>query len=255
MTQTIIQDADTIRKGSIRVLIGDSSASLVDVGALRNAAFKSLVENQSIEFDNVPPLAKFVKGKRVQVTFDLAEIDFDNMAKFDGGILNLTTVAASPVTVTAEAHGTGWTLGQPIATTYKNGDNTAVSTLVVKNGATTLTLNTDYRVYVGDGTNGQLGHTYVVPLTAQSLAITFGYSYTPNASKKITFTDSGAKSLKYLRIINTDANGKEFRVDIKDGTNFSPIAVTFAGDTKDDVAILPIDFQGEVVEWVDEQDA
>jgi hypothetical protein len=124
---------------------------------------------------------------------------------------------------------------------------------VVKQGVTTLTLNTDYKTYVGDGTNGDLGYTYIVPLTAQTNAITFGYSYTPNESKNITFNDSGTKTLKVMRIINTDENSKEFRIDIEDGTNFAPISVDFAGDAEDNVAILAVDFQGNIVEWVDEQ--
>ncbi len=251
--QTTIQVPAAIRIGSVKVLVGNDSASLVDIGALRNPVFKSLAENQLIKFDNVADLSKFVLGKRFQVTFDLAEIKFDNLNVLDGGILNLTTVAASPVTVTAEAHGTGWTIAQPIGCTYKNGANTIVSTIVVKSGVTTLVLNTDYKTYVGDGTNGTLGVTYIVPLTAQAGAITFGYSYTPNASKKLTFNDSGQKTLKYMRLINTDNNGLQFKIDIQNGTNFSPISVDFAGDAQDDVAILPIDFQGDIVEWVDEQ--
>ncbi len=246
---------EAIRKGSVRVLVGDDFGALVDVGALRNPVFKSLAENQAIKFDNVDDLNKFVLGKKVQVTFDLAEINFDNMAVLDGGILNLNVVASSPVTVVAEAHGTGWTLGQPIATDFKNGANTVVGTIVVKSGVTTLTVNTDYRVYVGDGSNGVLGFTYIVPITAQAGAITFGYVYTPNASKNITFNDSGNKTLKVMRLVNTDENGKEFRIDIEDGTNFAPISVDFAGDAQDDVAILAVDFQGNIVEWVDEQDA
>lgn len=252
--QTTIQVQDAIRIGSVRVLVGNDSASLVDVGALRKPVFKSLVENQLIKFDNVADMTKYVLGKRVQITFDLAEIKFENLAILDGGILNMTTVpAGSPVTVTAEAHGTGWTIGQPIICNNKNGNNTIVTSIVVKNGATTLTAGTDYRTYVGDGSNGTLGYTYIVPLTAQLLAITFGYSYTPNASKKLTFNDSGTKALKYMRIINTNNAGKEFRVDIQNGTNFSPISIGFAGDAQDDVAIFPVDFQGDIVEWVDEQ--
>jgi len=251
--QTTIQVTKAIRKGSVRVLVGASLASLVDVGALRNPIFKSMAENQAIKFDNVDDLSKFVLGKKVQITFDLAEINFDNMSVLDGGILNLTTVASTPVAVTDEAHGTGWTVANPIRLNNKNGANTIVSSIVVKSGVTTLTLNTDYKTYVGDGANGTLGYTYIVPLTVQAGAITVSYSYTPNASKKLTFNDSGTKSLKYMRLVNTDENEKEFRIDIGEGTNFAPISVDFAGDAQDDVAILPVDFQGNIIEWVDEQ--
>lgn len=251
--QTTIQVQSSIRKGSVKVLVGNSLASLVDVGALRNPIFKSLAENQAVKFDNVADLSKFVLGKRIQITFDLAEIKFDNMAVLDGGILNLTTVANSPVAVTNESHGTGWVVGKPIKLNNKNGDKTIVASIVVKGGGSTLALTTNYVTYVGDGTNGELGYTYIVPVTANATAITADYSYTPNASKKLTFNDSGTKTLKYMRLVNTDENGKEFRIDIENGTNFAPISVDFAGDAQDDVAILPIDFQGDIIEWVDEQ--
>lgn len=251
--QTTIQVAASIRKGSVRVLVGNSFASLVDVGAMRNPVITMLNENQAVKFDNVADLNKFVNGKRVKMAFDLAEINFDNMAVLDGGILNLTTVAASPVAVTGEAKGTGWVQGKPIQLNNKNGANTIVSTIVIKENGVTLVLNTDYRTYVGDGTNGTLGYTYIVPVSARTLAITADYSYTPNASKKITFNDSGNKTLKCMRVINTDENGKTFKVDVENGTNFAPISIDFATDVQDDVAILPIDFQGDVVEWVDEQ--
>lgn len=235
------------------MLVGANSASLVDVGALRNPVFKSLAENQAIKFDNVDDLKKFVLGKRVQLTFDLAEINLTNMAELDGGILNLTTIAGSATPVTGEAKGTGWTIGNPIRLNNKNGANTIVTSIVIKENGVTLVANTDYRTYVGDGTNGTLGYTYIVPVSARTLAITADYSYTPNASKKLTFNASGTKTLKYMRIVNTDENGKEFRIDVENGTNFAPISVDFAGDAQDDVAVLPIDFQGDIVEWIDEQ--
>jgi len=233
-------------------MIGNAFNALVDVGALRNPIFKSLVENQAIKFDNVDDLKKFVLGKKAQITFDLAEINLTNMAQFDAGFMNLTTVAGSPTTVTAEAHGTGWTVASPIKLNYKNGANTIVSSIVVK-APSTLVLNTDYKTYVGDGSNGELGYTYIVPLTTQAGAITVDYSYTPNTSKKLTFNDTGTKTLKCMRIVNTDENGKEFRIDVQNGTNFAPISIDYAGDAEDNVAIMPIDFQGDIVEIVDEQ--
>lgn len=251
--QTTIQVNAAIRKGSVRVLVGNSFASLVDIGALRNPVIKMLSENQAVKFDNVADLNKFVNGKRIQATFDLAEINFDNMAVLDGGILNLTTTAASPVAVVGEALGTGWVVGKPIRLANKDGDNTIVATIVIKAAGTPLTLTTNYVTYVGDGTNGTLGYTYIVPVTASAAVLTADYSYTPNASKKVTFNDSGNKTLKCMRLINTDENSKTFKIDIENGTNFAPISIDFATDVQDDVAILPIDFQGDVLEWVDEQ--
>ncbi len=255
MRQTTIQEADAIRKGSVRVLVGDSFASLVDVGALRNPVFKSLAENQAIKFDNVNDLNKFVLGTKVQFTFDLAEINFDNMAVLDGGILNLTTVPGTIVAGASQLVVAGeWLFNKFIKIANQNGDKSAIDVNSVT-GATDglLVSETDY--FVGQNDAGEFGIFIKdsVTVTTENQNITINYDYTPNESKKITFNESGSKTLKVMRIANTDANGKEFRIDIEDGTNFSPITVTFAGDVKDDVAILPVDFQGYLKEWVDEQ--
>lgn len=253
MPQTSIQNTTAIRKGAVKVQIGDDFNSLVDIGALRKPVIKSLAENQSIKFDNVDELKKFVNGKRVEMAFDLCEINLTNMAKLDAGLVTLSTVAGAPVAVTGEAHGTGWVQGAPIKLNNKNGANTVVASIVVKGAGSALVLNTDYRVFVGDGVNGELGYTFITPITAQAGAITVDYSYTPNASKKLVFADSGNKTLKVMRIINTDENGKEFKIDIENATNFSAPTITFAGDDADDVAVLPITFTGDIVEMVDEQ--
>lgn len=253
MPQTTIQKAEAIRKGSVQIQVGDSFSALVDIGAIRSPKLTMLTENQEIKFDNVDSLKQFSEGDKVKFDFVLAELNLTNLAKFDKGLITLSTVAGSSTPVTAEAHGTGWTVASPIKLLNKNGANTIVSSIVVKAGGSAITLNTDYKTYVGDGTNGELGATYIVPLTAQTLAITVNYSYTPNASKKITFTRSGTKTDIVARILNTDANGKTFKIDIDEVTNVQAPDITFPADDDAEVASTPISLQGRIVEIVDEQ--
>ena len=99
MPQTTIQKTPAIRKGAVKVEIGDSFASLVDIGALRKPVITSLVEQQAIKFDNVEDLKKFVNGKKIQMAFDLCEINLTNLAKLDAGLITLSTVAGTPVAV------------------------------------------------------------------------------------------------------------------------------------------------------------
>lgn len=253
MPQTVIQQAPAIRRGSVKIFFGDTSASLVDIGAVRTPKMTSMAQEQNIDFDNVPDLKQFADGDRVQFSFGLAEINLTNISKFDGGMVNLTTVAGSATPVTAEAKGTGWTQGQPIQITNKNGANTIVTAITVKQAGSALTLNTDYRLYVSDGTNGVLGYTYIVPITAQAAAITVDYTYTPNQSKTVTFNNIGAKVLKYLRVVNTDVNGKKFQIDIQNVTNVTAPAIDFASDGEANVAILPVTLEGYFVSIIDEQ--
>lgn len=257
MKQTTIQVPEAIRKGSVRVLVGDDFDNLTDIGALRNPVITSLVENQEVEFDNVDSLKKFVKGKKVQVTFDLAEINFSNLAVLDAGILNLSTTAAAIVNNATQLLVAGqWNAEQFIKIAHQNGDGSAINIDSVT-GATDGALTEDVDYHVIQDANGKYGIVIHVGgssgVSTANQNVTIQYDYTPNASKTITFNDSGTKTLKCMRLINEDSDGNEFRIDIEDGTNFAPLSVDFAGDEEDDVAILPVDFQGNIVEWVDEQ--
>ncbi len=254
MSQTTIQNPTAIRKGAVKVEIGDNFDSLVDIGALRNPVINSIAENQAITFDNVNDLKKFINGKKVEMTFDLCEINLTNLSKLDAGLVNLAVTPGTEVNIVGEALGTGWTQGQPIKLANKNGSNAVVTNIVINAAGSPLTLNTDYRVYVGDGSNGLLGYTYIVPITAQVGVLDADYDYTPNASKKLTFNDQGTKVDKVMRISNTDENEKTFKIDIDQATNFAPISIDFAGDNEEDVAVMPITFQGQIVEIIDEQE-
>lgn len=253
--QTTIQVTEAIRKGSVRVLVGDDFGSLVDIGALRDPILNSLAENQEIEFDNVDSLKKFVKGKKVQVTFNLAEINLTNIEKLDSGLVSLSTVAGTLVSgATQLVVSGGWNFNQFIKIENQNGDGSAITVNSVT-GATDGALVEDTDFYVTQNENGEYGIMIIdsATVTTEGQNVTIDYDYTPNASKKLTFNESGNKTLKAMRLINIDENDKEFRIDIENGTNFAPISIDFAGDIEDNVAILPVDFQGDLVEWVDEQ--
>lgn len=251
--QTTIQRNSAIRTGSVKLEVGDSLLALVNIGALRGVSWGQKGTTDEIKFDNTASIKKYSDGDKFSIKATLCEIFWDNIKHLNDGQVVVTNVAGSLQTVVGEAKGTGWTLGQPIRATYKNGDNTAVGSLVVKQGSTTLTLNTDYRVYVGDGSNGTLGYTYVVPLVAYATAITFGYTYTPTASKVITFNSSGTKTTKYIRITNTDSNGLTQVFTLSGATNIAPIEISFASDSEANVSEMPIELEGYMVNVTDEQ--
>lgn len=255
MRQTEIQVPEAIRKGSVRVLVGDDFNSLVDIGALRNPAVNFLVENQRIEFDNALGLDYFVKGDRIQVTFDLAEINFDTIGVLDAGMVTVTPTAGAIVNNAQQLIVAGdWAYNTFIPIANQNGDGTAPNIDSVT-GATdgAIVAETDY--FLSQNESGVWGIIIVdsADVTTLNQNFTIQYDYTPNASKKLTTVASGKKTLKCMRIINEDNNGKLFKLDIEEGTNKAPISLDFAGDEEEDVAIQPVDFQGVFVEYVDEQ--
>lgn len=254
MSQTTIQKEAAIRKGSVRVLIGNDFSSLVDIGAIRNPVFTSLVQNQNIEFDNVDDLKKFVEGNKVQLTFDLAEINLTNIAALDAGLATLSTVAGSIVNNHPQVVASGaWSYDNFIAFEFQNGDGSKItpdSVVAGTDGA--LVLNTDYFIVKQGNTWGiVVRDSSTVTTAAQAVTITF--DYTPAASKKLVFGTQGTKTKKCVRIVNTDENSKEFRIDMNNATNFTAPSIDFAADDEEDVAILPVQLEGYLVEIVDEQ--
>lgn len=154
------------------------------IGSVRGVLAPSIYEGLKIRADDTKVVANYTTPQK--------NINGEFLEAFDTELMELilpgtrAVVAGTPVPVTAEAHGTGWTVGQPIKLTNKNGDSLVVASIVVYNDVTTLALGTDYEVYVADGTNGEKGFTYIVPKTAQTGVITADYEYTPNASTSYT---------------------------------------------------------------------
>lgn len=180
---------------NIPTLIKWSNEAAIETYIEANATFTRFFGHQGLE------ITQDFKSKIASIKWDECDyqeikyvkpwfmVKFDYLENLDLSALWVATwnikvsIDSSPVAVTWEAKGTGWTVGQPIKATNKNWANTQVASLVVKAGWSALTLNTNYSVYVWNWTNGDLGFTYVVPLTTSALAITFDYSYTPNATE------------------------------------------------------------------------
>lgn len=158
-------------------------------------------------------------------------------------ILGVTVVnqAGSPTNVAGESKGTAaavWNTLVPFKLANKDGDNTIVSSIVLKQGATyggaTTIPGSDYTTYVGDGVNGELGYTYIIPTVAgKSNTIWADYTYTPSQAK-LYGLETAYKSLPRLVVkIETDPDstgkvGKYFLYDASiDGTvsrNFVDVA-------------------------------
>lgn len=254
--QSSIIAQEAIRKGSVKVLVGDNFDSLVEIGAIRNPEFTSLAENQSIEFDNTRPLKKFVKGSRVQLSFELCEINLSNIAKLDAGLIELTTVAGTLVEGAEQVITPGnWAYNKIIYFANQNGNGSAPDVnSVVGSVSGALAEGDDYIIAQGEGNKwGILIIDSGSEAISENQVITIDYDYTPNEAKRLAFNDYGTKSLKALRIENVDENDKVFRIDISDGTNFTPVSINFAADDEDNVAVMPIQFEGYVSDWLDEQ--
>lgn len=125
----------------------------------------------------------------------------------------------------------------PVKLANKNGDNNEVSSISIQKDGGWLTLDTDYRVYVGGD-----GYTYILPLSNQTGVLTADYIYTPNTKKTITFSDlSKLVSYYEAKFINTDENGKEFTLTIPKTYSTENLQLGFVSDDAvDETMKVPI---------------
>lgn len=236
--QTAVQKSQSIRLGSVAMYL-DS----VNIGLLEDAQLEVAYNVIDLRAHNgkLPPRKKV---ESVKASASLWELFLDNIQKIDSHG-TLENIAASPIAITGEALGTGWTVGQPIKLANKNGANTEVSSIVIDADASALSSGTDYDTYVADGTNGETGYTYIVPLTSQSGVLDADYSYTPNTTKKITWSDiTKLISLYELKMVNTDENGKTLTVTIPQGYSSANMTWGFVSDDAvDEVMKMPFEFE------------
>ena len=244
--QTIVVKPDAIRIGSAKIEIGDDVNALSNLGAVRNVALQEQWETVTISGDNVGTIKKYIRNHIATLTFNWLELDLDSLSKIRGGIDEVSLVDAESVSVTDEI--LDWEPGKPIKLANKNGNGTAVSFLIIKKveGGTESTLEvTDYFVYVGDGSNGEAGATYVVPITTvQDGVVKANYSYTPNAARILTTGGKIEIVPKVVRLTNVNEDGKKFRVTIYKATNSSGINLTLPADDADDVWNTPVTLEG-----------
>lgn len=236
--QNTVQKSASIRFGSGVLSLDNTNLWLID-----DAQFELWFETVEIKADNgrLP-----IKKRITEVMFraSLYEVDLTNLSNILW-VWTFASVAASPVNVTDEALGTWRTVWQPIKLANKNGANTTVTSIDVKEDDVSLVDGTDFDTYVADGTNGELGYTYIVPLTAQTGVMTADYTYTPLASKKITWSDvTSLLTFGELTFTNTDASGKVFRIKLFQAYNAENVQLAFVSDDAvDEVMKVPVTFK------------
>jgi hypothetical protein len=214
----------------------------VNLGAAENAKLKVEESVISLVADNakLPPRKKITK---VSVMADLWEINLDNLATLDG-IGTLTSVAASPISPTAEVVlATGsWGSNAPLFFAGRQATGLVATAIVVKNGASTLVLGTDYSIILENGKTGivRIG----TALATTGIGINVAYTYTPAASKSYTGKDiMKLIGLYQVEIYNIDENGKKFGITIPQAYNSAGIEWSFSPDEKlDQVMKQPVEF-------------
>lgn len=230
MAQTQAQKTKAIRFGSWVLQVDGTNLWLLD-NAQMVVGFNTV---QLRAHNGYLPVKK--KIENVEFTAELYEVHLDTIEKIDShGVLSNTEWSA--INVTNESLGDTWTENMPIKLANKNGDKTEVTSISIQNNGSGLTLNTDYRVYVGND-----GYTYILPLSDQTWVLIADYTYIPNTKKTITFSDlSKLVSYYEVKFINTDENGKEFTLTIPKAFSTENLQLNFVSDDAvDETMKVPI---------------
>jgi len=151
--QTAVQDAETIRIGSVKLEIGPYGGGYSDVGALRGATFKESWADVIVKSDNAGILDEGITEHIVEIAGEWFEINIANLAIAFAGIGTGDTVAAVPVSITDEAVTLNdYDLAEFL---HKMGSGAEVDSIVVADAATpTITYIRDCDYVVVTKANG-----------------------------------------------------------------------------------------------------
>lgn len=241
--QTTVQDEDTIRFGSAKIEIGTSSADLQDFGLVTGVQFTEEYTPIELKPDNAVKMLKGIKDHVCKLSFEMWELNLTKLALLRGGIDSTGSTAASPVSVTNEAH----TLDDTDIAwlSYANGDGSEVGSIVVTDADSNAAVrNTDYVIVVGpDGRTG-------IARVAGSTVITDGdgalvsYSYTPLANKTMSTGGLNTIADRYVRVTNVNASGQKFQIDIYKAKVTGGLDFSYPADDGDDPLKPKIEMEG-----------
>jgi hypothetical protein len=250
--QTEIQKPGAIRSGSIVLEVGPTLQTLVNVGALRDITLNQTGETQDIEFDNADKLRKFINGDQFALGATLAEIDWGNIGIMNDGQVNITSTPGSAVNGATQLVPTlEWAFDRVIELDGQNADGSAPTINSVTGSSDGAT--SDYTVVKLPNGKWGVSITSGGALSTENQDVTIDTDYTPAALRTVTFNQNGRLVEKFMRITNTDENGRTQVFILSGVTNVSPIELDFAGDEEADVATLPVSLEGRLVRIEDQQ--
>jgi hypothetical protein len=244
-TETLAQ----VLYGAVKVEVSSASnfSGAVDIGAVNGAKYTEEMKISTLESDNAVD--------RDNVTEQKGKIEFEQIQMLNeaaraimrGTLDTITTVPASAITDATQVIAPTWVENQFYPFAYENASG-AVPTIdaggVVQSPATALTKDTDY--YITKNDHGKWGIILVSNVTTDpALSITITMDYTPAAS--VTYETGGKSTIPYfyVRLTNTDENGKIVKWETLGKCNLSKgDEIVFKKYNADDTRIpIPVEIQ------------
>lgn len=249
MTQpTWIVNDQRLLAGAWEFYYWTSFASLVRLGAYRDATIESKRESSELVFDNAKT-NKFKRGTEFSFKFKLAEIDPDTLASINDGRITKTSVAGTLVTGATQVLASGSVqFLTMIEIEHQNFDLSAlVITSIVGSVNGTIAV-ADYIQVIWPGGKRNIYFKSWWTVTTLTQIFTITYNYTPTQSRKFTFAETGIATKFYARFIHERSNGKQITIDLKEVQNLTWLTIDFVGNSDDDVATVDVELNGKVVQ-------
>ena len=243
--QTAVQDAETIRIGSVKLEIGPyGGGTYTDVGALRGATFKESWTDVEVKSDNAGILDEGITDHMVEINGEWFEINVANLGIAFAGIGTAATVAAAAASITDEEAVLNDT--DQVELLHKMGSGAEVVSIVVTTSAAGAAVrNTDYVISV----NGA-GYTTIARIDGGVLldgaTALVDYDYTPLTSRTYTAGGKTSKSALMIRMTNYDVDDKEWVMLIHKAYIGDGINLAFPADDDRNPMPCPIKFSGKL---------
>lgn len=243
VNQTTVTHEDSIMFGSAKFEIGDTVDALEDLGAMMGITVAEKYDLVKYTTDNAGELQRYIKNHTVSVSGDLLEVVLSKLNAIRGGLDTYSTSTASPVSVSAEEHtltGTTW-----VRLDYKNGAGTEVGSITVVNASdSAATRNTDYIIGVDSD-----GWTCIARVSGSAVIATgtvakVSYTYTPLAGAYIKTGGKVTITPKVVRLTNTNAAGKVFRITVYKASNSEGITLNLQPDDADRPNSIRVTMEG-----------
>ena len=264
MSQTSVQNKQTIRYGSAQVLIGSRFDQLIDIGAARSVALKETVTTVDVESDNAGVIASLVSEHKMEVTLDNLEINFKRYFEMRGGIDNLEEYDGKTEVKKEYVVESGtYKINELIQVPFVNADGSAVAIEKVYKKSSISNILLEEALYEKVGDNGIKITSANIKPNSDTLIIV--YKQTP--ARMIRMGTGGKSSTikpRCILIVNTDANGKQLRIYLPQASIASGLEFSFPADKSQDVIVNKLSFSattnsnqkaGEQLAWYEDEQA
>lgn len=250
MSQTAIQQANTIRFGSGKFEVSQDGVTWIDLGAMNNVKFVESFSKVEVKSHNAGIIRSRMKDHKAKLTGDMLEVNFDKLYLIRGGLDIREVLPGTPSVGEVLTFASNTTEAKKIFLFPKqNYDKSLITVTAVYSDPaglnTPMVFGTDYDVIKDE--NGNSNIIFFDDLAGvydPSFAIRIIYNVTERA--RIRFYTGGRSTINAIqaRITNTDENNRKFSITVFKATNSTGISLDFKDDDAEESNSVPIELEG-----------